>query len=50
MEEKHTPDKIDYIVHEGILVRQERHIKRLWILCIALSIALVVSNVLLWMK
>ncbi len=39
-----TPDKIDYVIHEGMMVRQERHIKRLWILCIIIFSALVISN------
>ena len=44
MEEQRTPEKIDYVVHEGIMVRQERHIKRLWILCIIIFAALVATN------
>ena len=36
--------KIDYIVHESILARQERNIKRLWILCIIIFMALVGTN------
>ena len=45
MEEKRTPEKIDYIVHEGIMVRMERNIKRLWIMCIIIFAAFVVSNI-----
>lgn len=37
-------DPVPYIVHEGILTRQERNIKRLWILCIIIFIALVGTN------
>lgn len=44
MDEKRVPDKIDYIVHEGIMARQERTIKRLWILCIIIFLALVATN------
>lgn len=36
--------KVDYIVHEAILARQERNIKRLWILCIIIFLALVGTN------
>ena len=35
---------IPYIVHEGDMARQERTIKRLWILCILLVILLCGSN------
>ena len=35
---------IPYIVHEGDMARQERTIKRLWILCILLIILLCGSN------
>ena len=44
MEEKRTPETIDYLVHEGIVVRQERHIKRLWILCIVIFAAFIATN------
>ena len=44
MEEKRMPEKIDYIIHEGMMVRQERHIKRLWILCIIIFSALILTN------
>lgn len=37
-------EPIPYIVHESILARMERTIKRLWILCIIIFIAFVVSN------
>lgn len=37
-------DSVPYLVHEGILVRQERTIKRLWILCIIIFVAFVISN------
>jgi len=35
---------IPYFVHEGMMVRQERTIKRLWILCIIMFLALVGTN------
>lgn len=37
-------ESVPYLVHEGILVRQERTIKRLWILCIIIFLAFVASN------
>jgi len=38
-------DKIvPYFVHEGMLARQERTIKRLWILCIIIFLALIGTN------
>ena len=39
-EEKNIP----YYVHEGMVARQERTIKRLWILCIIIFIALIGTN------
>jgi hypothetical protein len=42
--ERQAPDKIDYLVHEDQMVRMERVIKRLWILCIIIFIAFVGSN------
>jgi hypothetical protein len=35
---------IPYIAHEGMMARQERTIKRLWILCIIIFIALIATN------
>lgn len=35
------PDTVPYIVFEGEIARQERHIKRLWIALIAAFIAIV---------
>ena len=35
---------IPYIVHESGMARQERTIKRLWILCILMFIALIATN------
>lgn len=35
---------VPYIVHESAQARQERTIKRLWVLCIILFIAFVISN------
>lgn len=36
---------IPYLAHEGDMARQERTIKRLWILCIILALLLTGSNV-----
>ena len=38
-------DVIPYIIHESEMARQERHIKRLWILCIIIFAAFVITNV-----
>lgn len=35
---------VPYIVHEAEVARQERHIKRMWILCIIMFLALVGTN------
>ena len=35
---------VPYVVHEGIMTRQERTIKRLWILCLVIFLALVGTN------
>lgn len=35
---------VPLFVHEGMLARQERTIKRLWILCIVIFLAFVLSN------
>ena len=35
---------IPYFVHEGIVARMERTIRRLWILCIILIVLLAVTN------
>lgn len=40
MEEKSIP----YIAHEAALAREERTIKKLWILCIIMFFALVATN------
>lgn len=37
-------EQISYYVHEGMMVRMERTIKRLWILCIIIFLAFVASN------
>lgn len=39
-----TPDNIPYIAFESELARQERTIKRLWVLCIIIFIALIATN------
>lgn len=36
--------KLSYMAIESVLVRQERTIKRIWILCILLLIALIGTN------
>lgn len=36
--------QIPYIIHEGMMARQERTIRRLWILCIIIFIALIATN------
>ena len=40
MDEKMIP----YIAHESMLSRQERTIRRLWILCLLLTVLLVATN------
>ena len=35
---------VSYIVHESMMARQERTIKRLWILCIIIFLALIGTN------
>lgn len=45
MEEKRTPLTISYVVHEGITARLERTIKRMWLLCILIFSAFVISNI-----
>ena len=44
MEKTTGIESIPYVVHEGEMARQERTIKRLWILCIIIFIALVGTN------
>lgn len=39
-----TPEHIPYYIHEGMMARQERTIRRLWILCIVIFLAFVGSN------
>ena len=43
MEERENVS-VPYLVHEGILARMERTIKRLWVLCIVLIVLFVGSN------
>lgn len=40
-----TPENIPYYIHESIMARQERTIRRLWILCLVIFLAFVGSNV-----
>ena len=35
---------VPYIVHESEIARGERNVKRLWILCIVIFLAFVISN------
>lgn len=35
---------VPFIVHESIMARMERTIKRLWILCIIMFVSLVLTN------
>lgn len=35
---------VPFIVHESIMARMERTIKRLWILCILMFISLIITN------
>ncbi len=37
-------DKSEYFIYEASMVRQERTIKRLWVLCILLIVLLVGTN------
>ncbi len=39
---EHT--NVPYIVHEGDMARLERSNKRLWVLCIVIFLALILSN------
>lgn len=41
---KNNLESVSYYVHEEMMVRQERTIKRLWVLCIIIFIAFVLSN------
>ena len=43
MEERENVS-VPYLVHEGVLARMERTIKRLWVLCIVLIVLFVGSN------
>lgn len=44
MENKANLPDVPYLVHEQDMARQERTIKRVWILCIILIIALIGTN------
>lgn len=39
------PDTISYFAHESIVARMERQIKRMFILCIIIFAALILSNI-----
>lgn len=42
--EARMKEQVPYIVHEAAMARLERTIKRLWILCIVMFSAFVISN------
>lgn len=44
MEKEKNPDPVPYIVHEGIMARFERTIRRLWIAALITLAALVATN------
>lgn len=46
---EHDKKSVPYIVHEGDMARMERNNKRLWVLCIVMFLAFVISNG-LWMR
>lgn len=48
MDETKMPVDVPYIVHESEVARLERITKRLWILCIIIFMAFVISNC-LWL-
>lgn len=52
MERNSKPETVPYIVFEGEIARQERHIKRLWIglLAAIVSIVLIVGGFLLYLN
>lgn len=43
MERQSKPDNVPYIVFEGEMARQERHVRRLWIALLAAITALVLT-------
>lgn len=43
-EDNNRNEPIPYIAHESMMARQERTIKRLWVLCITIFIALIITN------
>lgn len=43
MEKQSRPESVPYIVFEGEMSRQERHVKRLWIALLAAITALVLT-------
>ena len=44
MMDKMNENVVPYVVHESAMARQERTIKRLWILCLVMFLALVGTN------
>ena len=44
MEKEKNPESVPYIVHEGIMARFERTIRRLWIAALITLAALIASN------
>lgn len=43
MNDSKVPD-VPYIIHEAEMARQERTIRRLWILCVIIFAALIITN------
>ena len=41
---QNAPESVPYIVHEASMARMERHIKRLWITVLVLTVMLVATN------
>lgn len=46
--EDNRPETISYFVHEGIIARMERIIKRLWIALIVVAVLMFITNA-LWL-
>lgn len=44
MDNRENAPQIPYSIHEGMMARQERTIRRLWILCIIIFVALIATN------
>lgn len=44
MQNENNQEMISYFVHESEMARLERMVKRMWILCIIMFLALVITN------